>query len=195
MDKLSVDALAIVAQVDKLSHAVNLAHDPRAVTRAKSRPNPAAYSPHPPAGCLAVIERGIAFQPRLEGIFPANQPGVTGVQIVFVHRPIRELGHLVGMGLERAPEVGEQSVLIVDRLGRWFVVGAGQEHGAAAEERLDVIGDLAEAFPDQWGDPGLAAEVREGCFLDSWPVSHKKTPSPPLPIVAGERGGLPELRW
>ena len=43
-------------------------------------------------------------------------------------------------------------------------VRPGKQHRTRAEERLDVVGDIAKRVPDFRGNAGLAAEVGERCL-------------------------------
>ena len=83
------------------------------------------------------------------------------MEIALIDRMIGVLGHLVRRLLESAPEVRDESIGVVDRLGALRAARAGQETRAGAEERLDDVGHAAEALPDQRRDARLAAEVGE----------------------------------
>jgi hypothetical protein len=110
VEALAIHALARVAEVQELAHAVLLDDLPGALAGTKARANPAAQAPTPPAGNLGVVIVGVAFEPRLQAVLDAHEPGVAGVQVVFVGRPIGVMGDRFRIGSHRAPEIGDQSV-------------------------------------------------------------------------------------
>jgi hypothetical protein len=82
------------------------------------------------------------------------------MKVGLVTRPVGMVGHRLRVSANRAPEVGEQPVGVVDRL-ELGGMGPLQQDRAGTEERLDIVRDIAERFPHLRRDGGLAAEPRE----------------------------------
>lgn len=99
VNEFSVDALTFIAQVDasatnntacvaqtnELARSVlHLDGLPRAFTRAEPAPDPTCHAPDPPSGDFRIKEVGIAFEPSLERILAADEPGMPGVEVAVV---------------------------------------------------------------------------------------------------------------
>ena len=82
------------------------------------------------------------------------------VQVDLGDGPVRELRDRVGRVSDRAPEVTQQTVDVVNGLdaGR---TRTPEEDRAASEEWLDIAVDLAESRPDLSRDEAFPAEIRE----------------------------------
>src|SRR5690348_16741706 len=81
--------------------------------------------------------------------------------------------------LNGAPEVGDEAVLVVDRLDA-RVMRPVQENSTGPEKRLDVIGHVAEAAPHNVSHAALATEPGER----SLKVAHDATAFRRQPCVA-----------
>jgi hypothetical protein len=74
------------------------------------------------------------------------------------------IGHIIRSGLERPPEIANESVGIINGFGPphlWRPARTVQEDGAGPEERLDVIIYGPESAPNLTCYGGLTAEIRE----------------------------------
>ena len=87
-----------------------------------------------------------------------------GGEVALGDGPVRGLGDRGRVGLDRAPEVAQQAVKVVDRLDARERLRPGQEDRAGAEEGLDVGSDTAEPAPDLGSDTAFSAKVREGGY-------------------------------
>ena len=85
------------------------------------------------------------------------------VQVVFVDRIVRPLRGFVRLRSQRAPSVRHKSVDVVDRFNAVEWQRTTKQHGARAEERLDVAVHVAKRSPDNMRDSALAAKPRERC--------------------------------
>jgi hypothetical protein len=85
------------------------------------------------------------------------------VLIGFVDRIVRVFGHCFRIAPQGPPKVRYKAIEVVDSFsgGRVWAI---QEHRAGAKERLDIILDVAEPFPNKIGDCGLSTKPREGRF-------------------------------
>lgn len=89
------------------------------------------------------------------------------MQVGFIDGPVGSLRHTLRVGLQRAPEVCQESISVVDGLGEAHTgapVGTPEQHRTAAEERLDIVLDRAEPLPNLGRDRRLATEPRERGF-------------------------------
>ena len=85
------------------------------------------------------------------------------VLIGFIHGIVRVLRDRFRFVLECPPEVRHKAIKIVDGFGRRRVRPI-QQYSAGAEERLDVVLDVAESIPDQFSNARLTTEPRERGF-------------------------------
>src|SRR5262249_18321073 len=108
--------------------------------------DPARLAPGPPAGDLRVAPERVLLQTRFEPaqaiqqFFAAGsagdglleglgfEPGVPGVQVGLVHRPVAPLRHFVGLALDGPPEVADVAVGVRNDAVDATVLGPGQEH-------------------------------------------------------------------
>jgi len=168
VDALAVDALALVAQVDELAvdalavaaipHQLSVYHVPRPVAAAPAAADPAADAPAPPAGDPGVVEVRVAFQPGDKGVPLADEPGVDGVLVGFVHRLVGPMCHGLGVRGYSAKEIADKGVLVVHCLGAAERLWTAQQDRARAEEGINQVTHLAEPSPDFRGDTTLAAK-------------------------------------
>jgi hypothetical protein len=87
------------------------------------------------------------------------------VFIGFVHRPVRSVRHCVGIVLESTPEVRHHAIQIVDRLNPRLCRPA-QQHRPATKERLNVVRNVAESLPHEFGNLRFATETTEKVPLE-----------------------------
>ena len=82
-----------------------------------------------------------------------------------IHWPVAPLGNLVRVGLQRTPDVRNESVFVADRLDMLcrIVSGTSEQNSATSEERFKIVFRRSESGPDFRGDGSLAAEVWKGC--------------------------------
>jgi hypothetical protein len=95
-------------------HELPVYRCPRPLTSAPPTANPAADTPHPPTGYLGIVVRRIAFKACGEFSARGDQPDMPRVQIVLVHRPICIPSHLLGIRLNRPPEIRDEPVPVID---------------------------------------------------------------------------------
>ncbi len=141
----------------------------RAGPRAPAAADPRADTPQPPARNLGVIPFGIV--PEIIGhalqAF-VDKPEVAAFEVAFVNRPIGVVRDRVRIGGERAPEIRQVAILIVDGFhsaampSRTF-----QQHGARTEERFAVMIYIAERGPDFRSYARFAAEPGKRRFHTS----------------------------
>jgi len=131
--------------------------------RAPARTDPQTLSPHPPTGNLRIEEIGLARQSVDAQSAFSHEPPMPSVKVCFVDGPIGPPGDMFRIGLNRAPEVREVRILVVDGFHAWLVRPTEQDCQAACE-RLDVILDVAQSWPHQMRGAALAAEPGEGRF-------------------------------
>ena len=92
------------------------------------------------------------------------------VKVRFVAGPVGVIGNRLRIDANRAPEIGEQAVNIVDRLelGRMRTL---QQDRARSEERLDIMRHIAERAPHLRGHVALSAKPGEGSLVAHAPTS------------------------
>jgi len=95
-----------------------------------------------------------------------EKPPMPGMQVALVDGPIAIAGDLLGIGLDRAPEVGDPGVEIVDRLRLACPTRPpsrpGEQDRARTKEGLDVVVHLSERAPDDGRRAALPSEPGEG---------------------------------
>jgi hypothetical protein len=89
-------------------------------------PNPETLAVHPPAGDLRVEVVRVVLHALLE-LGLRHEPPMPRVQVRLVHGIVRVMGHLIRGLTERAPEVRQVAIDVVDRLDAWHV-RPRQEH-------------------------------------------------------------------
>jgi hypothetical protein len=149
-----MDAHASIAEV-RLLVARSLVATPPAA-------DPCGDAPHPPACNLGVEVIRVGLHALAE-LFLLREPQVPRLHVGFIDRPIRGQRYGFGIVLQRPPEVGQHAIKVVDGLGVRLIRPA-QQNSTRAEERLDVVLDLAKALPNEMGRAALTAEIREGGF-------------------------------
>ena len=90
-----------------------------------------------------------------------DEPGMPGVQVVLVDRVIGMHRYRFGINRNRSPEVGEQSVQIVDRLNPGFI-GTGKQNGQTTGKWFDIVFRIPKTFPDQGCYFRFTAKVWKG---------------------------------
>ena len=114
-----------------------------------------------------LVMKGLSFDEQEKQIFGliemGGKPGVAAVQIIFIHGPVRKLRHRVRVRPERPPEIRQQTVGVIHRLGGWFA-GPRQQARARAKERLNIVRHRAKPRPDFTGDLAFPTKVGKGCF-------------------------------
>jgi hypothetical protein len=125
------------------------------------------------------------------------------VLVGLIDRIVCVAGYLVWVLLHRTPEVGNQAILVIQRLNAWGI-RPRQHNSATPEERLDVIRDISEAVPDQMGHAGFSAEPGERgleCSAHLAPKIRRKTwvsvflkTHPHLWTERGQKNSLPDAQ-
>ena len=146
------------------AHKHPILHNPWATARiaTEAATDPNRDAPHPPARNLRIEVIGIAFESGGELLASRLQPGMAGVEIVLVHRPIGIVRYGFGIPawLNSAPKVADKAVEIVGSLIGACAAGPVEQHGAGPKERLDIILDIgAEALPDVGRDTGFPTKT------------------------------------
>jgi hypothetical protein len=90
---------------------------------------------------------------------------VPGVQVGLVHRPVAVSRDGIRVRGDSAPEVADRGRVVVDSLDLPGAAWAQQQRRERAAEWIHEVGHVgAEPAPEDFGDPGFAAEPpREGC--------------------------------
>ena len=94
----------------------------------------------------------------LAPIFLRNQPRMARMQVGFIDRPVRMRCYCLRIRLNRAPEVREVAIQIIDRLDL-RLMRPPEQHRETPRERLDVVGHVAERAPHDVGDAAFTAET------------------------------------
>ena len=176
-----VDTRAASAHVRSPSQGVDTraasAHVRYRTQLGESAPNPATRRPDPVARELGVIPGLVGRQVLQQTGLVGDQPALSGAQIRVIYRPVAPPGYLIGVRLQRAPDVGDETVRVTNCLDvlAGAVVGAGQQNGARAEERLQVRFTVPEGSPHDTGDQVLASEIGEWGLGYSIPTTHQVT--------------------
>ena len=89
-----------------------------------------------------------------------QQPPMARVQISLIDRPIRMLSNRHWITLHRSPEVGDEVILVVDRL-RLSRFRPSQQHRAGAKKRLHIVFCFSEPLPHHVGNGRLPAKPWE----------------------------------
>jgi hypothetical protein len=82
------------------------------------------------------------------------------VLVCLIDWPVRVMCNGFRVCLKRTPEVGNETITVIDCLDtriRWPT----QEHSAAAKERFHVILHVSKAVPNKGRNFGFPAEPRE----------------------------------
>jgi hypothetical protein len=156
VDELPVDASPGIPEVDELA-----VYDlPRTFPAAKFASYPTADPPDPPPGYFCVVVIRVTLEEWSQTFPLVDQPRVTRMEIIFVHRPICVTSHFARIRRYGSPKVGNKSVQVVDR---FCPVNArrAEQYSTRSEKRFNVIVNLAKSFPDKIGDHRLSAKPWE----------------------------------
>jgi hypothetical protein len=85
---------------------------------------------------------------------------MAGKQVHLVAWPVRMVRDGLWVLRNRAPEVGDESIGVVDR-GDALAIGCAQQHRGASGEGFDVVVHSPKGCPDLFAGVGFAAEIWE----------------------------------
>src|SRR3990167_8663620 len=134
---------------------------PRSFAGAKTGAYPARDAPYPPARYLGVMPLCGTFQRRSQFIALAEQPRMPRMDVILVHWVVRPRCCFAWRVSDRAPEIGNEPVQVVNGLVAPERRRPAEEDCATPEKWLDVVSDFPEARPDFGGDLTFATEPWE----------------------------------
>src|SRR6478736_494481 len=128
---------------------------------APSIPDPLGHTPYPPAGDSSVEVFGVGEHP-IPKLDLRGEPGMASVQIGFVDWPVCMSRHLLGVGTNRAPEIAQVAISVIDRFVVTRSAWPPQKDGQASGEWFDVVRNRgAERAPQNGRHPRLPPEPGE----------------------------------